>query len=325
MFKSVIMVVAATIIWSANAWAEPRIDYKGLTLRPGQIVVADGLDAISVLISLATTEFRPFSHSGILVIEDGDPYIYESIGKYAFWQRETPTDVTTGEVTRTEFAKFLKRQRHVEIYEPPDHVDRGAVVAFARKSLIDKVPFDAHFGLDRDRYYCTEFVAYALEAGGHRIDPIPFRDNASLAVLRRWLGIREPSMIPPGALVDQENYVGTITSFPSRTTYHAFSAAKMELHRRFTEDQKLGNVFVVTNNRLDLRPAVQTFVENAMAAFPENEAQFSLARIEARIQALGEAYFGSLQAGRRKAAAATPREDGAQGETRTLTGYPTGS
>lgn len=279
------------LLFYNTATAVDSYQWGNITLRTGQIVVADGLGPTSILLSLVAVEYSPFTHSGLVIIEEHRPYIYESRGKYPFWNTESPGEGTRGFVSRTPFYEFLKRQPHVEFYEPPAQVNRKTVVAFARKAYLDKIPFDARFSPGRDSYYCSEFVAYALEAGGLPVKTTRFKDNPSLLVLRRWWGATNPSIVTVASLIEKASYAGALTVYASRSNFYAYVAAKRELHRRFTPEQRLGNVFYLENKKLKIRPAIRRFILRAMDLFPDEEVPFSTDKIDQRIHEFAEVYF----------------------------------
>jgi len=80
--------------------------------------------------------------------------------------------------------------------------------------------------------------------------------------------------------------------FSSRTTYLAYRAAKREIHRRFTSDQKLGNIFYLSGRRPKLRKPVRRFIDQALAAFPRNDAEVTPRSIRTRIENLAARTFG---------------------------------
>lgn len=278
-----------------SASAGDSYPWGNITLRTGQIVVADGVGPSSVLLSLVATEYSAFSHSGLLIIEDNGPYVYEAIGKYPFWTTESPGEATRGRISRTPLSEFLNQHAHVEFYDPPAGVDPGAAALFARRAYLDKVPFDAHFAPDPDSYYCSELVARALEAAGGSIRFSKFRDNPSLLVLRRWLGATHSSIITVSSLIEGARYAGTLTVYPSRATFNAYVAAKRELHRRFTPDQKLGNLFQIEDGKLQMRPAVGRFIDLAMDLFPGDDPPPADGMIQREVHELADAYFGPLE------------------------------
>jgi hypothetical protein len=158
------------------------------------------------------------------------------------------------------------------------------------------VPFDAWFRLDdAESYYCTEFVARALEAGGAApVPPSRRRGHPSLNVLLNWLEVTDRHFIATGDLIHPDRYVGSITRFASRSMIHAYLAAKREIHRRFTPDQKLGNVFELDVRQLRLRPNIAWFIEQAMAPYAVDETPFPAHRIAKSVASLADEFFGPV-------------------------------
>ena len=139
---------------------------------------------------------------------------------------------------------FVANQSYIAIYTPPAGSDPARIVDFARQSHARYIRFDPWFDLgDASRMYCTEFVALALAAG----DAPPVRTSAmnrnpSLRVLTDWLQLRADTIIPAAALIEHGERVALISRDYSPAQFTAYFALKQELHRRFTPDQKIGNV-----------------------------------------------------------------------------------
>lgn len=270
------------------------IDYEGVLLTSGQLAVTDAPTWLSILFTLTLRDFSPFLHAGVIVIEDGRPFVYETVGKYAAWRNPRPTEAIKGHVRRIPFHKFVSLQKHVEIYDPAPEIDRQAMVDFVLLSHRNKVPFDAFFRTDdQSAYYCTQFVALAIEAGGGPpSEQTAITTNRSVLVLLDWLGIVTPaSLIPASALYDNQRYVGTITTFSSRASMHAYLVAKREIHRRFTGNQKLGNVFVLNGRYPEVRPQIAEFVNQAMEKFKDAET-VRAKDINREVSSLANEYLG---------------------------------
>lgn len=288
-----ILLILATI--RSVAAQDAAIRYGGLTLRSGQIIVADSYNAKSVLMTLSLRDFTTFTHSGVLAIENGRPVVYETYADTRFWHKGPPTDAMKGTAQRSTLAQYVEGFGHVEIYDPPERLDRRALVRFARESYRNGVPYDPYFSPGRRSYYCSELVAYALEAGGGSPSRTKGHGNESLARVRRWLGITADAFYSPDVLIENSNYRGAITRFGSRTTYRAYRAAKREIHRRFTEDQKLGNVFYLAGLRPKLREPIRAFIDRAIADFPRKDDSLSTAEIRSRVAGLAVEAFGALK------------------------------
>ena len=267
----------------------PELSYRGLPLSSGQVIVSERGSADSLLVSLLTEEYRPFVHSGLIVIDEQRPFVYEAVGSVGPHLTGPPTDAIKGHIRRVPLDAYLARHAFVAIYEPPPTVDRAAVATYARTQLQQRTPFDPYFDSSDDRaLYCTEFVAHGLEAGG--MEPVagsPVRDNPSLGVVRAWLKIRAPTIILAGSLVSDERRVALMSHRFSPAQVEAYFALKGELHRRFTADQKLGNVFARAPGGVKLRPSVAGFLRDGMdyAASHPDEKPEELAALVARLGA----------------------------------------
>jgi hypothetical protein len=256
----------------AHSPADPVVEqpdallHGGLPLSSGQIIVSERANAGSLFVSLAAEQFRPFIHAGVIVIEEGKPYVYDEFGSMRPALTGPPTDGMRGSVRRVPLKAFLRSVRIAAIYDVPAGVDAGAVAEFARVSRAARKPFDPYFDArSSDRLYCTEFVARALEAGGATaIRETPLRDNASYAVVLAWLKIRAPGLILAGDLVSGEP-VALLSRRYSPAQIAAYFELKRELHRRYSADQRLANVFEWSRmTGLHLRPRVREYLDEGI-------------------------------------------------------------
>ena len=241
--------------------------YLGVPLSSGQIVLSDRASALSLLMTVGLAQYRPYTHAGILVVEEGVPYVYEQEGVLQPHLGGSPTEAIHGGVRRRSFENVIQQERVVAVYEPPPGTHPGRMVTFSWKSFLSDLDFDSYFDYDdHSRLYCTEFVAVAVQqAGGRPPDPIPLRGNPSLDVALRWLKIRAPHILAAGSFAVPERHVATFSRIWSEAEVAAYFAARREIHRRFTADQRLGHLFRWENNRLKLRPEVIEFQKQALA------------------------------------------------------------
>jgi hypothetical protein len=232
-------------------------------VQSGQLIVSDAGAPDSLLLSLLGEEYSPFGHAGIVSIEDGKVYVYEGYATIRPFIAGPPTDAMSGRIRRVTIESYVKRQRVTAIYDPPASVDKAAVAAFARARHLDGTQFDPYFDWrDHTRLYCTEFAALALQAGGM---PMPalvrLRDNPSLAIALGWLKITAPQIVTATSLTLGAERVALLSLSYDADEIGAYFAAKRELHRRFTADQKLGNLFSWSWRGLKLRPQIAAFLE----------------------------------------------------------------
>lgn len=287
--------------WQVDAPAaagQGAIDFHGMPVHTGQVLVSEQGTPNSVFLSLLVAENRPFVHSAVVVVEDGRPVVYESNGRLQPSLTGRPlTENVAGGVRRLDLDTFLRSNRYVALYEPPPATDRAKVAAFARDSLLRGVRFDPWFdGSDASRLYCSEFVALALAAGG--LGPpatLPMTANTSVRVVLDWLAISSPAIIPPAELVAGWQRVGLFSRRDGPGQVAAWFAVKAELHRRFTPDQKLGNVVGFTPFRgLAFRPEVAGFI-GAAADAARGWERLPAGELTDRVRALADRYLGPFE------------------------------
>lgn len=273
--------------------------YAGIPARTGQIVVSEQGTPNSMFLSLLSAEDRPFVHSGVIVVESGVPVVYESNGRMQPSFGKTPlTQRVSGGMRRLELQTFLLQNRFVAIYDPPPGTDPERIGRFAQDSYMNRVPFDAWFDRsDPSKVYCSEFVALALAAGGASPPrTAPMNPNRSVAVVLDWLEITTPDIIPPAALVDGARRVGRFSRRDSPAQIDAYFAVKAELHRRFTPDQKLGNVLAFSSVRgFRFQPEVAHLLASAADAATGWNG-LSAAAINAEVRALADGQLGPFEA-----------------------------
>ena len=174
-----------------------------------------------------------------------------------------PNEGIDGGVRRVALESFLLRGGIAAIYEPEPGVDRAALAEFASARERERKPFDGKYDAsDPSRYYCVEFVARALEAAGATpIPATPTTRNPSMHVGLDWLGIDTPAFLLAGDLVREERRVALVSRRFTEAEISRYFALKRELHRRFTDDQRVGNVLFWRGQSLHLRPGVDRYYE----------------------------------------------------------------
>ncbi|MBC8026405.1 MAG: hypothetical protein H7Y89_10460 [Steroidobacteraceae bacterium] len=237
--------------------------WHGVPVREGQIAVIERPSATSVLLSFVAQRYEPFIHAGLVVFDDGEPYVYEAMGVFKPHLTGRPTRGMGGGVRRVKLAAFLARDGIVALYEPEAGVDRAAAAAFARTNRAARTPFDDTFDArDARRFYCVEFVARALEAGGAApVAGVELSSNRSMRVVLDWLEIHSPTILLAGELLEENRRVLLAERRRTRAQIEAYFERKRELHRRFTADQRLGNVLDWRGLTLKLRPRVREFLD----------------------------------------------------------------
>ncbi len=249
-----------------NAACESRnvTEWRGLRLRDGQVIVIEDDEALSFALNLLASEYRPYVHAGLIVLEDGQPFVYEAWAIYKPRLSGRPTRNPGGGVRRVTLDSFLRRPGIIAIHEPPPGADGAAAADYARASLAARTPFDEFFDAgDAASVYCAEFVARAWEAGGAApADGIAVSGNPSVRMLLEWFEVRAPRLVLAGELL-RGNRIALIDRQRNLAQIERHFARRRELHRRFTGDQRLGNVFRWSGMSLAFRPQVAAYLSAA--------------------------------------------------------------
>lgn len=269
--------------------------WHGIPVETGQIIVSEHTGATSLFLSLTTREFEPFLHTGIIVVEEDGPQVYEAMAAILPMPWDKPNKHVAGGVQRVTLQAFIERGGIIALYEPPATVDRARLTDFVREKRRQRFPFDGHYdSRDATKFYCVEFVVRALEAGGAPpIAASPLTANPSVQVALQWLGIDGPDMLMAGAVVAGERRVALLSRGLTEFQVGRYFELKRELHRRFTVDQRLGSVLSWRRQRLHLRPAVDEYFESGI-----------LTRTDPRI--LADRMFGPQSPHDERVATTTP-------------------
>jgi hypothetical protein len=179
--------------WLAKAVARWTTSVRGLTifraaeirvrwnrcgravLREGDIVfrlgdarALRGLFALSWFIARATGS--PFSHTGIVAIEDGSPVVYDSSEEGV---RRIPFEAWMLECVGPLGIKRLKPGHRPHI---------PGVIGYCRQVFEQEVPFDFEFHLEDSALYCLELTEKAFRSQGLVLsDPVRIGDWEHLA------------------------------------------------------------------------------------------------------------------------------------------------
>jgi hypothetical protein len=133
-------------------WGRKRLREGDIVFRLGDARVVRGMVPLSRFIARATGS--PFSHTGIVAIEDGSPVVYDCSS--AGIQRQ-PFEVWMLDSIGPLGVKRLK----------PEHRERIAgVIEFCRAAFERQVPFDHGFRMGDDSLYCLELTEKAFRSQG---------------------------------------------------------------------------------------------------------------------------------------------------------------
>jgi hypothetical protein len=238
-----------------------------LPLESGQILVRDDGDAISLFVSLFAQEYVPWSHVGLVSIENGEPVVYDMTFSVLPIPGIAPTRTSSGSIRRVTPAAFAWGQQVVGVYAPPPGVDVEKMLAFARQHHQQETPFDPYFDSgDSKLLYCSEFIALALQAGGAGAQrQTAMRDNRSYTLVRDWLRVRASHLFLPGQFADPARQVALWSPDMTAAQIEGYFEIRRELTRRFDEQTRLGHLFQWTGNLL-LRADLRHFMAATLAA-----------------------------------------------------------
>ena len=121
------------------------------------------------------------------------------------------------------------------------------------------------------------------------------RANRSASVVLGWLNVPDDVM-QATTLAAQGRLVATLSKTRTLTEIHLLEVLKKELHRRFTCDQKLGNLFLWDGLLLQLREPARTFMARGLKLFPADGPAPDPAAAEAAVHELADKLFGPFDA-----------------------------
>jgi Permuted papain-like amidase enzyme, YaeF/YiiX, C92 family len=152
--------------WSA--WGRKTLREGDIVFRLGDARIMRGSFPLSLFIAGASGS--PFSHTGIVAIEDGAPVVYdcalEGIQRQTFevWMLEC-----VGQIG-------VKRLKAGQQHRVP------GVIEYCRKVYEQQVPFDSEFRMDDAALYCVEMTEKAFRSQGLALsEPVRIGDWENLA------------------------------------------------------------------------------------------------------------------------------------------------
>jgi hypothetical protein len=133
-------------------WGRTVLRDGDIVFRLGDARIARGLFPLSRFIARATGS--PFSHTGIVAVEDGTPVVYD-----CSWAgvRRQPFEVWMLDCVGPWGVKRLKpaHRRHIP-----------GVIGYCRQKFEQRVPFDSGFRMDDSTLYCLELTEKAFRSQG---------------------------------------------------------------------------------------------------------------------------------------------------------------
>jgi hypothetical protein len=146
-----------------RGWGQRVLREGDIVFRLGDARIARGFFPASLFIARATGS--PFSHTGIVAIEDESPVVYDCSGDGI--QRQ-PFEVWMLDCVGALGVKRLKpeHRRHIP-----------GVIGYCRKVFEQQVPFDYQFRLDDAAFYCLELTEKAFRSQGMALsEPVRIGD-----------------------------------------------------------------------------------------------------------------------------------------------------
>jgi hypothetical protein len=146
-----------------NRWGRDVLQEGDIVFRLGDARSLRGLFALSWFIARATGS--PFSHTGIVAIEDGSPVVYDSSEEGV---RRIPFEAWMLECVGPMGVKRLKHEHRHHI---------PGVIDYCRKVFEREVAFDMEFHLDDSALYCLELTEKAFRSQGLKLsEPVRIGD-----------------------------------------------------------------------------------------------------------------------------------------------------
>ncbi len=146
-----------------DKWGRATLKEGDVVFRRGDAKIMFGKFPFSRW--LANCSNSPFSHSGVVAIEDGAPVVYDTTHSSV---RRQPFHVWILDNVGTVGVKRLKAEQRKQI---PN------VIAYCRKLYAEQPPFDFELNLDDSAFYCLEMTEKAYRAAGLALsEPIRIGD-----------------------------------------------------------------------------------------------------------------------------------------------------
>ena len=151
-----------------NRWGREVLRQGDIVFRLGDARVVRGMVPLSRFIARATGS--PFSHTGVVAIEDGLPVVYDCSS--AGVQRQ-PFEIWMLDSLGPLGVKRLKLEHRERI---------GGIIDYCRAAYERQVPFDSGFHMDDDSLYCVELTERAFRSEGLILsEPVRIGDWENLA------------------------------------------------------------------------------------------------------------------------------------------------
>jgi hypothetical protein len=180
-----------------NLYNQHAVDSAISLLKTGDVVLRAGTGPFSYMLATANQRDKSYSHCGIVVIENGYPFVYHSIGG---------EDNADERLRRDSIPFFLSPTRNLGIAIVRYDLVDSQVKSFARiaQTFYHSRPlFDPKFDLlTDDELYCSEFVYKAITRAVNDTGYIA----KSYGYGRVYIGIDDLYLNPHATIVYKVNY-----------------------------------------------------------------------------------------------------------------------
>ena len=140
-----------------NPANKAAIDSALHLLRNGDLVLRTGADVISVMLRQMNLRDKTYSHCGIVMIEDGYPFIYHSIGG-----EDNPDERLRRDSAAFFFSPIYNERMGIARLDLTAE-QIGQLDTIVRRYYTARIPFDLDFDMATDdKLYCAEFVYKAI-------------------------------------------------------------------------------------------------------------------------------------------------------------------
>jgi hypothetical protein len=186
-----------------DAWGRKVLRDGDLVFRQGDARLLFGYFRFSRF--LATTSGSPYSHVGVVAVEDGEPVVYDTTKAGV---RRQPFHIWVLDNVGGIGVKRLKKEHESHI---------PGIINWLHQTYEDQVPFDYVLGLDDSALYCVEMAEKAYRAEGLTLsEPVKLGDMEnstkypivmfSLQFLSRWVVGQQVTFEQPVFLPGNERH-----------------------------------------------------------------------------------------------------------------------
>ena len=198
--------------WAAGSDGGELLRQGDIVFRLGDARVVPGIVPLSRFIARATGS--PFSHTGVVAIEDGSPVVY---------------DCSSAGVQRQPFEIWMLDSLGAPAVKrlTPEHRERIAgVIDFCRAAFEQQIPFDPGFRMEDDSLYCVELTEKAFRSQGLALSgPVRIGDWECLASFSLTA-----LLIPPvsGLMLDRPITLEQPVYIPGNERYGVWASPLLE-------------------------------------------------------------------------------------------------